>query len=78
MLRLGFDERWVKLIMLYVTSVEYRITQNDEAIGLISPQKGLRQRDPLSPYLFILRAEGLSILLSNYEARGLIHGCNIA
>ncbi|XP_030478315.1 uncharacterized protein LOC115695389 [Cannabis sativa] len=46
--------------------------------GNIKPTRGLRQGDPLSPYLFILCAEGLSAILSNYHHRGLLHGISIS
>lgn len=46
--------------------------------GSINPECGLRQGDPLSPYLFILCAEGLSASLQLKENQGAIHGCRIA
>jgi len=47
-------------------------------MGNINPTRGIRQRDPLSPYLFLLYAEGLSSLLSNVEQQGLITSIPIA
>ncbi|GAU14523.1 hypothetical protein TSUD_250650 [Trifolium subterraneum] len=46
-------------------------------VGPIFPGRGLRQGDPLSPYLFILVTEGLTALLKNSVARGDIHGIQI-
>lgn len=39
-----------------------------------SPTKGLRQGDPLSAYLFLLVAEGLSSLINGAEERGEMEG----
>lgn len=47
-------------------------------VGPIIPRKGLRQGDPLSPYLFLLCLEGLSNVLDNAAARNQISGCRIS
>ncbi|KAL8100581.1 hypothetical protein AgCh_032729 [Apium graveolens] len=78
MKQMGFCERWINLIIECVTTVEYSITHGGEVFGQIRPTRGIRQGDPLSPYLFILCAEGLSSLISSYERRKLIHGCKVA
>ena len=62
---------------MYMSSVSYRVLVNREEIGPIFPKRGHRQGDPLSPYLFILCAEGLSGLIKRAESRGLINGCII-
>jgi hypothetical protein len=72
MRQLGFAEGWISLIMHCVTSVTYSVLVNGAPYGNIIPSRGLRQGDPLSPYLFLLVAEGLSSLLVKAETVGTI------
>jgi hypothetical protein len=78
MRRIGFEGRWVDLIMTCVRSVSYSVLINGKPHGCIRPSRGIRQGDPLSPYLFILCAEGLSTLLHQGEREGRITGLPIA
>ena len=59
MRKLGFQEEWIRLIMMCVTTVSYLVLINREPKGKIIPTRGLRQVDRISPYLFVLYAEGL-------------------
>ncbi|XP_019175465.1 PREDICTED: uncharacterized protein LOC109170766 [Ipomoea nil] len=78
MLALGFHGGWVELIMKCVTTVSYNIQVNGLRCDPIIPTRGLRQGDPLSPYLFIICAEGLSLLLQQAHTVGSLHGCRVA
>ncbi|XP_042954504.1 uncharacterized protein LOC122290887 [Carya illinoinensis] len=45
---------------------------------VLKPERGIRQGDPISPYLFLLCAEGLSSLLESAERQGEIRGVAFA
>ncbi|KAK9988994.1 hypothetical protein SO802_029233 [Lithocarpus litseifolius] len=74
MLKLGFLARWVDLAMQCVTSASYTVLINGEPRGFISPSRGIKQGDPLSPYLFLFCVEGLSNLLRRAVATQNIQG----
>jgi hypothetical protein len=60
-----------------VTSVRYAVRVSDELTELVIPTRGIRQGDPISPYLFLLCTEGLSCLLQRRADQGELQGlCN--
>ena len=61
--KMGFGEKWVKLVMECISTISYSILVNEEPKGDIKPSRGIRQDDPLSPYLFLLCSEGLNKLI---------------
>ena len=77
MLHLGFSRRFVATIMSCVKSVSYSVLLNGVPGSNIKPSRGLRQGDPLSPYLFLVCAMGLQGLLHKAESEGLIRGVSI-
>ncbi|KAL5549620.1 hypothetical protein UlMin_004851 [Ulmus minor] len=78
MIKLGFAAQWVELVMRCVSSVSYSFLINGEIEGDLLPGRGIRQGDPLSPYLFVLCAHGLSELIIDSEQRNLFRGVSIA
>ncbi|PNX98658.1 ribonuclease H, partial [Trifolium pratense] len=77
LLRMGFSNKWIQWMMMCVSSVNYSVLMNFDKVGPIHPGRGLRQGDPLSPYLFILATEGLTALIKHSLERGEIHGVKI-
>jgi len=64
--------------MKCVSSVSYSILINGQPMGQVLPTRGLQQGDPLSPYLFLICAEGLSALIRTVEMEGRLSGVPIA
>jgi hypothetical protein len=65
-------------IRIYISSPSFSILVNGSPSGHFSPERGLRQGDPLSPFLFILGMEVLSRLLLCQESQDLLKGIKIA
>ena len=77
MTQLSFDVGWVELIMACVTSLRYQVRLNNSLSDYFAPTRGLRQGDPLSPYLFLFCAEGLTSLISFQENQGNLQGVKV-
>ncbi|KAL4341194.1 hypothetical protein GQ457_08G031170 [Hibiscus cannabinus] len=74
MLLLGFALSWVDLIMRCVSSVSSRVRVRGALSVAFRPQRGLRQGDPLSPFLFLFCFEGLSATLTATQHEGHLRG----
>lgn len=72
--KLDFHQRWRNLMMQCVSLVTYSVGINGKPRGHIVLTRRLHQGDPLSPYLFLLRAEGLSTLIKNFMSKGVVEG----
>ena len=78
MQKMGSNERWLDFIIMCLRSVTYKVLHDRAEIELMNPTGGLRQGDPLSLYLIILCAKGLSSSLRALENRGLIQGFKVS
>lgn len=63
--------------MSCVTTVQYSILINGGITSSVTPGRGRRQKDPLSPYLFILCSEFLSRMLAIEESKGELYGIKV-
>ncbi|KAA3483545.1 reverse transcriptase [Gossypium australe] len=71
---MGFTCEWVELLKRCVSTVSYAVNINGMRGNLFQPSRGLRQGDPLSPFLFLICSEGLSSLMRIAKRRGLLKG----
>jgi hypothetical protein len=60
-----------------VTTVRYSVRFNNVMLESFAPTRGLRQGDPLSPYLFLFIADGFSKLLQNEVDQGRLQELHI-
>lgn len=74
MRKLGFADKWVRLIMSLVKSVELALVINGKPGSYFKPTRGIRQGDPLSPYLFLFVSEALSSLINKACDAQLLQG----
>ncbi|XP_050248620.1 uncharacterized protein LOC126695864 [Quercus robur] len=74
----GFHQKFIHLIYQCISIVSFTLLLNGGKGPRIMPSRGLRQRDPLSPYLFIIGSEVLARMINRCSAQRLINGIRIA
>lgn len=62
MMKMRFPSEFIKLIMSCVRSVSFSVLINGSPSPRFVSSRGIRQGDPLSPFLFIIFSECLSSL----------------
>ncbi|WJX38360.1 hypothetical protein P8452_26031 [Trifolium repens] len=64
LVRFGFGCKWISWIKACVFAGDFSVLINGSPTHEVSISKGLKQGDPLAPFLFLLVAEGLGALMS--------------
>ncbi|XP_062100050.1 uncharacterized protein LOC133805919 [Humulus lupulus] len=75
--RLGFHKNFVGWIMKCVTTSSFTLLLNGGKVGSITPTRGLRQGDPLSPTLFIIATDVIFCLLMRDERNKNLKGFKV-
>ena len=78
MQKTGFGTKWIRWIKRCITTTSFSILINGSPEGFFNSTRGLRQGDPLSPYLFVIGMEVFSNLVDKAASGEFLTGFNIA
>ncbi|XP_071687637.1 uncharacterized protein [Rutidosis leptorrhynchoides] len=74
---LGFGIKWISFIKACLSSSTISILINGSPTREFTPGRGIRQGDPISPFLFIIAAEGLNILVKRAITKNQFRGIRV-
>lgn len=69
-----FCRQWISWVLALIKSSRFSILVNGAPSEPFSPSRGIRQVDPLSPFLFVILMEGLSRIIAKKRVHGVIKG----
>ena len=72
--KMGFKEKCMGWIQWCISTASFSVMLNGSPEGFFRSSRGLRQGDPLSPYLFVLGMEAFSLLVDRAVEGGFISG----
>ena len=75
--QMGFGDKWRNWIQQCLTSASISILINGASSKPFKMGRGLRQGDPLSPFLFVIMAKVLNRMLQNAINMGMIRGPSV-
>eukprot|EP00253_Pinus_taeda_P008610 PITA_08610 len=73
----GFSNRWISWVLSCISTPNFSILVNGTPSKTFKASRGIRQGDPISPFLFILAAEGLGRYLKQERVDGNIKGLRL-
>ena len=75
--RLGFCDKWIDWIKNCLESSSISVLVNGSPTTEFKPLKGLRQGDPLAPFLFLIAVEGLAGVVRQAEEKKLVESIEV-
>ena len=76
-LSFGFSQEWTRWVLALTSTAFFFILVNVFISTTFSSSIGIRQGDPLSPFLIIIMAEGLSRMLKDKISVGSLRGLSL-
>jgi hypothetical protein len=73
----GFSNEWISWTMSLISSSFFSILVNGVPSQPFSPSRGIRQGDPLSPFLFVIMVEGLGCYIKASIQNGSLQGLHL-
>ena len=75
--KMGFGEKLRRWIKWCLSTARFFVLVNGTPTGFFKSSRGLRQGEPLSPYLFVIAMEALSYLLKRAVCGGFLSPCKV-
>jgi len=75
--KLGFHSKWIKWVTGCLKSSSISVLVNGSPTEEFKPLRGLRQGDPLFPFLFLVVAEGLAGLVRQASKQNMLTGVKV-
>ena len=77
MQKMGFGEKWGGWIRWCISIAMFSVLVKGTLSGFFHNTMGLKQGDPLSPYLVVIGIDALSSLINRTMSEGFLFGCRV-
>ncbi|KAL6525382.1 hypothetical protein OROHE_015689 [Orobanche hederae] len=75
--RMNFPGKWRKWVRECISTASANVLVNGSPSVEFQLERGVRQGDPLSPFLFLIATEGLNLLMNRAVDRGIIRPAKV-